>query len=30
LSSTKTSEPIKMQLRMLSWVAPGNMYYMRM
>jgi len=22
------AEPIKMQFRMLSWVGPGNMYYM--
>jgi len=30
VNCTKTAEPIKMQLIMLSWVGPGNMYYMAM
>jgi len=25
----KMAEPIKLQLGMLSWVGPGNMYYTR-
>ena len=28
MSSVETAEPIEMQPGMLSWMGPGNMYYM--
>jgi len=28
MSCAKTTEPIEMQFGMLSWVGPGNLYYM--
>ena len=27
MSTVETAEPIEMQLGMLSWMGPGNMYY---
>jgi len=30
MSCAKMVEPIEMQFRMVSWVGPGNVYYMEM